>query len=150
MSLFVDESVEIGASASSVWEMLTRRGSTSKWAPEFTGGAPFRIESGWQIGDAVSWITADDQILVGGVVTAARPFTLLRFTVVPTGAPDPGLESEDGIRYDLSQRGGATTLRVRQGDFGTIDGGQGFYEQTVATWQRVLPILKQLAEGSPR
>ena len=148
MSLFVDENIEIAASANAVWAALTETDATSKWAPEFTGGAPFRIESGWQVGDAVGWITADGQTLVGGVVTAADAFALLRFTVVAAGTPDPGAESEDGIRYDLSEHGGVTTLRVRQGDFAPIDGGEGFYEQSVATWQRVLPLVKQLAEDS--
>jgi uncharacterized protein YndB with AHSA1/START domain len=43
--LFVEKTLEINAPASTVWDVLTNPEQTSEWAPEFAGGAEFRIES---------------------------------------------------------------------------------------------------------
>ena len=40
-----EKTIEINAPASKVWNVLTRREYTDQWAPEFTGGAEFHIES---------------------------------------------------------------------------------------------------------
>ena len=44
--LFVEKTIEINAPASVVWDVLTNLEHTSEWAPEFSGGGEFHIESG--------------------------------------------------------------------------------------------------------
>ena len=53
--LFVEKTIEINAPASTVWDVLTNPEQTSEWAPEFAGGAEFRIESDWKLGSPVLW-----------------------------------------------------------------------------------------------
>lgn len=50
---FVDKAIEIEASASKIWDVLTKREYTRQWAPEFMNGAPFYIESDWQLDSPV-------------------------------------------------------------------------------------------------
>ncbi len=53
--LFVNKTIEINAPASKVWDALTRREFTDQWAPQFTGGAEFHIDSDWKLGSPVVW-----------------------------------------------------------------------------------------------
>ncbi len=81
LKLFVDKTIEIDAPAFKVWDVLTRPEYTGQWAPEFSGGAPLRIESEWRVGSPVLWKDQDGKVVVEGNVTALEPEKLLRFTV---------------------------------------------------------------------
>src|SRR5215471_21529960 len=112
--LFVEKTIEINAPIAKVWDVLTRREQTGKWASEFTGGAPFYIESEWKLGSPVLWKDENGTVIVEGKVTAFEPHTLLRFTVFEVRGEKPPVTKEDGITYRSREQGGKTTLRVQQ------------------------------------
>lgn len=146
--LFVNKIIEISAPASRVWEVLTRRESTSEWAPAFAGGADFSIESAWEPGSPVLWKDQDGTVIVEGTVTALEPNRLLRFTVFDVRSARPPVTEEDGITYELTEQSGKTTLQLLQGDFSRMANGEHYRRLSSDIWDRVLPIIKALAEQS--
>lgn len=147
--LFVDLVIEIQAPAQAVWEALTLSKNTDQWAPLFSsGGAKFQLESHWELGNSVLWKSEDGSVVVEGTVTINDPFHVLRFTVFDTKSTRPEVDEEDGITYKLFEKDGITTLRVLQGDFSTIPDGKGqqYRDMSTKIWQKVLPIVKALAE----
>jgi uncharacterized protein YndB with AHSA1/START domain len=150
-SLYVQRSVEIDAPAMTVWDVLTRREFNSQWAPEFTSGSPFYIDSTWETGITVRWKDAEGRVLVEGQVMAREPHKLLRFTVLDVN-DSSGYQprEEDGITYRLWEKNGRTTLDIMQGDFSLMPDGAKYHELTAKTWERVLPKIKKLAELAER
>jgi uncharacterized protein YndB with AHSA1/START domain len=144
--LFVDESIEINAPAGSVWEVLTEREYTTKWATEFSGGSPFHIESDWKLGSPVLWKDSENKTIVEGNVTALETQKLLCFTVFDTRSERPPVTEKDGITYQLSQENSKTRLRVSQGDFSVMPDGKKYRDMSAEIWNRVLPKVKELAE----
>jgi uncharacterized protein YndB with AHSA1/START domain len=145
--LFVEKSIVINAPVSRVWEILTQRDYTARWASEFSNGSQFFIESDWQPGSRVLWIGPDGEVVVEGNVTALKPNRLLRFTVFDVRSPErPPVGDEDGITYELSEENGKTTLHVRQGDFSVMTNGEKYQQMSAQIWDRVLPKVQSLAE----
>lgn len=145
-NLFVDKSAEINAPISKVWEVLTERDLTSQWAPEFSGGSPFHIESDWKLGSPVSWKDAEGRTIVEGNVTALEPQRLLRFTVFDVRSERPPITEKDGITYELSEQDGQTRLHVLQGDFAARPDGEKYRDMSGEIWDRVLSRVKELVE----
>lgn len=146
--LFVNKTVEIDAPPSRVWEVLTRRIYTDLWALEFSSGGPQSyIESDWKLGSPVLWTGDDSKVIVEGTVTAMEPNTLLRFTVSDTRSEEKApAGKEDGITFKIAETNGKTLLQVLQGDFSVMPKGDKYYRLSAAAWDRVLPIIKRLAE----
>ncbi len=145
--LFVDKTIEIDALPFRVWDVLIKPEYNSQWAPEFNGGAPFRIESDWRIGAPVRWKGQENQTVVEGDVTRLEPEKLLRFTVFDVRASErPPVTEEDGITFELFQQGAQTRLHLRQGDFSAMRDGQKYQRMSEEIWDRVLPKIKKLAE----
>ncbi len=144
--LFVEKTIEINAPASKVWDVLTRREQTGEWAPEFSGGAQFHIDSDWNLGSPVLWKGQDGNVIVEGEVTALEPNTFLRFTVFDVRWEKPPVTEEDGITYELTEQSGKTTLRLLQGDFSVMAEGEKYHRLSAEVWDRVLPKIKALAE----
>ena len=144
--MFVEKTIAITASASNVWEVLTKRELTREWASAFSGGADFSIESDWEFGSPVLWKDQDGTTLVEGAVTALEPMTLLRFTVFDVRSEKPVVTEEDGSTYELTEQNGTTTLRLRQGDFSGMADAETYHRLSAAIWDRVLPKIKELAE----
>jgi uncharacterized protein YndB with AHSA1/START domain len=147
--LFVDQSIEISAPASKVWQVLTLRKHTAQWAPEFVNdSSQFSIESDWKLGSAVLWKGQDDNVVVEGNVTALVPNEILRFTVFDVRSERQPVSEEDGITYRLSEQNGKTTLQVLQGDFSAMPEGAKYRDLSTEVWKRVLPKVKALAESA--
>jgi uncharacterized protein YndB with AHSA1/START domain len=144
--LFTDQTVVINAQVEDVWRVITDKTHTPKWAQEFTNGAPFRIESGWQLSSPVLWKDESGKTIVEGTVTALDKPHLLRFTVFAANTSHATTTNEDGITWTLRAKQNATILRVRQGNFASVEGGEENYKQTELIWARILPIVKVLAE----
>lgn len=145
--LFIAKTIEINASASKVWDVLTSPEHTAEWAPEFAGGAEFHIESDWKPGSLVLWKGQDGKVIVEGNVTAIELNTFLRFTVFDVRGEKPSVTEEDGITYEFTEQNGKTTLRVLQGDFSVMAEGEKFHRMSAKVWDRVLPKVKVLAEN---
>ena len=148
-NLFVNKSIKINALAPRVWSVLTDAEYTRTWAPEFaTDGANYRIESDWKVGSAVLWKNDQAQTVVEGNVMALKPNELLRFSVFDVrNGSRARVGQQDGITFRLTERNGRTTLDVLQGDFSTLNDGKAFRDLSAAIWDRVLPKIKELAEG---
>jgi uncharacterized protein YndB with AHSA1/START domain len=146
--LFVDKTIEINAPTAKVWDALTKREYTDRWALEFSSGGPqFHIESDWKLNSPVLWKGEDGRVIVEGNVTALEPQKLLRFTVFDVRMENPPITEDDGITYELSKKNGKTKLHVRQGDFSALDDGEKYRDMSAQVWDRVLPKVKELAEA---
>jgi uncharacterized protein YndB with AHSA1/START domain len=146
--LYVDKSLEIDASSSRIWEILTFRTHTREWASEFTAGGPqLHIESEWAVGSSVWWKDQNGATVVEGTATARIRHTLLRFTVIDAHGARRVVGAEDGITFKLTERGGKTILCVSQGDFSTLPDGARYRDLTERVWERALPRITRLAEG---
>ncbi|MGE8203464.1 SRPBCC family protein [Heyndrickxia sp. NPDC080065] len=147
--LFVDKTIEINAPAPKVWNAITKRKNSDQWAQEFSSGGPeFHIESDWKLGSPVLWKGQDGNVIVEGNVTAANQKRLLRFTVFDVRSPErPPVTEEDGITFELSEEKGKTFLHILQGDFSVMTDGEKYRDLTVEIWDKVLPIIKKLAES---
>ena len=144
--LFVEKSIKINTPASSVWDVLTKPEFTDQWAPEFSGGAEFHIESDWKLGSPVLWKGQDGSVIVQGNVTALEPNKFLRFTVFDVRGEKPPVTEEDGITFELTEQNGKTLLKISQGDFSTMAEGEKYRDLSAEIWDRVLPKVKELAE----
>ena len=142
--LIVNQSIEIEASSSKVWDVLTKAELTERWVKNF--GIDGKIVSDWQLGSLVQWQGNDGFVYVEGNVTALDPGKMVRFTVFDTRSERPPISEEDGITYRLSDIDGHMLLTIRQGDFGKMPDGEKYYLATVEIWAKVLPQLKALAE----
>jgi uncharacterized protein YndB with AHSA1/START domain len=103
--LFADQTITISAPIEKVWQAITDKAYTSQWAKEFTNGAPFRIESDWQLSKPVAWRNKAGKVLVEGIVNALDKPRLLRFTVFAANAPHAATTEEDGITWRLQSEG---------------------------------------------
>jgi len=149
--LYVERSIEIDASPSRVWEVLTKPQFTQKWAGEFGAAGP--IDSNWTLGSMVLWRNAKGEVYVRGNVTAVSPLKLLRFTVCdvfnPALRPTSGLaEHEITQSYSLAGDRENTILSTSHGDFGQLATGAILYPLVLQLWDRLLPKIKGLAEGT--
>jgi uncharacterized protein YndB with AHSA1/START domain len=148
--LFVDKTIIINAPTGKVWEILTKPENSDAWAAEFSSGGPrFRIESDWQLGGEVLWKGDDGTVIVEGKVTALEPNKLLRYTVADTRSAKVEMSEEDGITFELTEQNRVTTLHLLHGDFSVIPDNQGakFRDLSAQIWDRVLPLIKKLAEA---
>jgi len=149
--LYVESSIEIEASPSRVWDILTKPEWTAKWAVEFGANGP--IDSSWALGSPVLWRNSKGDVYVRGNVTAVIPNTLLRFTVCDVFSPDmrptSGLaEDEITQTYSLAGDGNRTILSTAHGDFVMLANGEKLYPLVIKLWDRLLPRIKELAEGA--
>ena len=146
--LFVCQSIEIKASPSKVWAVLTEPEFTDQWATDFVGGAEFHIESEWKPGSPVLWKDAAGNVVVQGNVTALEPDHLLRYTAFDGRSPEkPTFKAQDGITYKLMQKNGQLTFHLMQGDFASLSEGEKYKEASAKVWSRVLPKIKALSEA---
>ncbi|WML28208.1 SRPBCC domain-containing protein [Neobacillus sp. OS1-33] len=148
--LFVDQTIEINASASKVWEVLTVSEYNNHWATEFSSGGPqFHLDSTWELGSPVLWKGEDGTVIVEGNVTANEQNKILRFTVFDVRSAEKALVTEeDGITFHLSEKNGKTTLHILQGDFSVIPEGKKYRDLSAEIWDKVLPSIKKMAEAA--
>lgn len=147
--LFVDKTIEIEAPAAKVWEAITKKEYTEKWAVEFSSGGPqFYLDSNWKLESPVLWKGQDDTVIVEGNVTAVEKNKLLRYTVFDVRSPErPAVTEDDGITFQLSEKNGKTTLHILQGDFSAMTDGEKYRDMSADIWDKVLPKIKTLAEN---
>lgn len=148
--LFVDKNIIINAPAANVWNIITNPEHNLVWAVEFSSGGPkFHIDSTWQLGSPVYWKGEDGTVIVEGNVTAVEPYKLLRFTVFDVRFTErPKVSEEDGITFELTEDGGVTNLHILQGDFSGMTDGKKYRDLSAEIWDKVLPVIKRLAESN--
>lgn len=141
--LFVEQSIEIQASASRVWDVMTNPLHTKewikKWWPDFAV-----LESEWKVGSPIRWKIADDIIGAEGTVSVVEPFTMLRFSF---HVNDPTTSKQEELTYRFEKHPGGTKLSVSVGDFGDTPEHELCYPGAQEAWETSLPEIKELAES---
>ncbi|EKE29964.1 MAG: hypothetical protein ACD_2C00071G0003 [uncultured bacterium (gcode 4)] len=142
--LFIDKKVEINAPPAMVWDVLTKSEYTNQWAKEFWWN--MTVVSDWKLGSPVLWKNPEWKVEVEGNVTMVNPWVFLRFTVFDVSTWRIEVSDDDGITFELEDRGDKTLLHLTHGDFSVMDEGQKFYDMTLESWESVLPKIKELSE----
>lgn len=142
--LYIDKSIEIAASKSKVWEVLTSPALNANWAGEFSPG--MRLESDWKMGDPVLWKQTDGRVVVEGNVTKVEPEKFLRFTVFDVEMGRYPAAEDDGMTFELKEENGKTNLHVLHGDFSVLPEGRKYYDMTIDAWKKILPKIKEISE----
>lgn len=146
-NLFVENTIEINAPASKVWDYLTK--------PELTKQYMFGCEtvSDWKKGSELLWKgqhEGKDIIYVKGVIVEIQPGKRLIYTTIdPHSNIDDVSENYLHVTYDLSEKNGKTTLHVKQGDYSTVAEGERRYKEASnggEGWNPILVEIKKLAE----
>lgn len=142
--LFIDKTVKINASASKVWDVLTKSEYTNKWVNEFAPG--MTLVSNWKLWSPVLWVDINWKVVVEWNVTKVEPGKFLRFTVFDIELGRHNVTEEDGMTFELKSKDNKTNLHLIHGDFSVLEDGNEYYEMTLDAWNKILPIIKELAE----
>ncbi len=139
--LVVKKSITINATASKIWEALTK----SEWTRKYMFGCD--VVSDWKSGDAIVFKDSSGVVQVKGNIVNIAPGKLLKFTVF---GPTMGLQDVPSnyttVTYELSPGKGHTIVSVAQGDFAGVEQGEKRYNETGGGWDFALNKLKEALE----
>jgi uncharacterized protein YndB with AHSA1/START domain len=147
--LFVENEIIIQASASKIWDILTNPEQTKKYM--------FGCEalSYWKPDDPLIWKgewEGEEKIFVTGYIVSIIPNEHLAFTTFDPNNPNikdiPG--NHTTVTYDLYETDNGILLKVKQGDFATVDEGEKRFKETYNNgegWNPILKEIKKLAEA---
>jgi uncharacterized protein YndB with AHSA1/START domain len=146
--LIIQNTIDIHAPASTVWNALTNPEETKKYM--------FGCEalSDWKEGSPLIWkgnFNGVELIAVKGTIRKIRPGQYLEYTVIdPNNQKIPDLpENYLIVTLDLSEKDGTTTLNATQGDYNTVAEGADRYRHSVegGGWQPILEAIKAQVEA---
>jgi len=146
--LIVENSIEIDAPPSKVWDALTNPAQTKKYM--------FGCEaiSEWKKGSPLLWKmdqNGHDLIVVKGDIVDINPGKYLKYTTID---PNSGIadipENYLTVTYSLEEKNGRTVLSVSQGDYSKVGDGDKRYAETVegGGWNPILVLVKNLVESA--
>ncbi|MBS1771454.1 MAG: SRPBCC domain-containing protein [Bacteroidetes bacterium] len=148
MALTVENTIEINAPASKVWDVLINPEQTKKYM--------FGCEtvSDWKPGSTLIWRMMHEGqpfIPVKGEVISIDPNKELVYSVIaPDNAEIPDIpENYLFVTYRLTEHNGTTTLYVSQGDYSKVAMGEKRYRETYNNgegWNPILVQIKAIAE----
>ncbi len=139
-TFFAKATILINASASKVWEALTR--------PELIQQYLFgtHVTTDWQVGSPITYegIWEGKAYKDKGQILQVKPGQLLvsTFWSALSGLPDIP-ENYQTVRYELSAEGGGTRLTITQDNNAT----QEEANHSAQTWSMVLDGMKKVIEG---
>lgn len=145
--LFIQNTIQINASAAIVWDILTN--------PEKTKIYMFGCEalSNWNPGDELIWkgnYEGKDVVFVIGNIVAIEPNKKLIYT---TFDPNSAIENIPSnylfVTYVLKEENKVTILKVTQGDYNKVAEGERRYQESFNNgegWNPILVAIKKLAE----
>jgi uncharacterized protein YndB with AHSA1/START domain len=146
--LFIENNIQIAASAAKVWDALTNPSETKKYM--------FGCEtvSDWAIGSPLLWQAEYEgqlMVFVKGHVLAIIPNKLLVYSVFdPNSTMDDIPENYLNVTYKLTETNGATLLTVTQGDYSTVAEGARRFEESSnggEGWNPILVLIKSQVEA---
>ena len=140
--LFVEQSIEIQAPVSKVWDVMTNPLHTKEWIKEWWPDFAV-LEAEWKVGSPMRWKIVDGIIGAEGTVSVVEPFTMLRFSF---HVNDPTMSKQEEITYKFERNDGGTKLWVSVGDFGDTPEHELCYPGAQEAWKMSLPKIKALAE----
>ena len=147
--LFITNSINIHASASTVWNALVNPEQTKKYM--------FGCEtvSDWKPGSELLWrgeYEGKEMVFVKGKVLQIEPGKYLAYTVIdPNNAAIADLpENYLTVTYTLKEENGITNLVVTQGDYSKVAEGEKRYQDSYNNgegWNPILIEIKKLVEA---
>ncbi len=145
--LEVTNTILINASASTLWDVLTK--------PEYTKRYMFGCEtvSEWKVGSELLWkgsYEGKEMIFVKGHIKEMVPHTKLVYsTFDPNAAMADISENYTDVTYLLLEENGVTTLTASQGDFAKVADGERRFKEVSNNgegWNPILVEIKKVAE----
>lgn len=142
-ALEIRQSIEVAAPASTLWRVLTE----NEFIRQYMFGC--NAESDWKPGSPLLWKGAADGVLyVKGHVVSIDPPRRLVYTVIDPNSSIADVPSNYlTVTYELQDRGGSSTLEIVQGDFSTVENGEGRYQDALGGGDSILMAIKKLAEA---
>lgn len=145
--LTVQNTIQINASLSRVWDVLVKPEETKKYM--------FGCEtvSDWNIGSELLWrgeYEGQQMVFVKGFIKVLEPGKKLVYTVI-----DPNSDMEDipanylNVTYELKEENGQTIFTVTQDGFEGAADGEKRYKDTYNNgegWNPILVEIKKVAE----
>lgn len=139
--LFTNESLEIRAPASRVWEVLTR----ARWIREWQEEPAYIADEELRLGSELLWRDAGGGVSVRGEVVAVEPGR--RVSIAQRDAAwDAVAPDAFSCTYTLMEDRGATMLTYTMGDFARIPGGAAAFEASDSLENAELQKIRTLAE----
>ncbi len=134
--------ITIRASAAAVWDALTN----PKLIKQYLFGTDCR--SDWKVGSAITYAGTWEgkPYQDKGVILELVPNKLLKSTYWSSFSGKPDVpESYNTVTYEISQKGGETTLTVTQDNNGSKESA----DHSAENWRKVLATIKDLLEKQP-
>lgn len=139
--LFVEKSIDINASPSVLWKVLTDVELNPSWIEEWWPDVS--LLSSWEKGSPVIWKYSNGDIGALGDVKFVDPEKVIRFSFIVNG--DQNIKEE--MTFVLHWRRSHTHLTVTMGDFGDSPEHFAYYSGANESWSRALPKIKFMAEN---
>ena len=144
--LIIRDSIAIHASASRVWEILTRPNETRK----YMFGCEARTD--WKTDSPLLWnalIDGKEVTLVKGNIIEIEHNRFLAYTMIdPRSGIEDIPENYLTVSYELSVDNELTILTITQGDFSIIENGLKRYNEAIEEggWNAILSMVRDIAE----
>lgn len=145
--LIIENTIEIHASATRVWDVLVNPEETKKYM--------FGCEtvSDWKKGGELLWrgeYEGKEMIFVKGTILDIQPGKYLAYTTIdPNSTIDDTSENYLTVTYTLWEKDGKTNFTVTQGDYSKVAEGERRYTESYNNgegWNPILVQIKQLVE----
>ena len=145
---FIINEIEIKAKASKIWDVLTK----AEYTKEYMFGC--ETVSDWKVGSLLEWKgkwDGQDMIFVKGFILKNKPFESFVYTVFdPNNSSIKDVpENYLTVSYELKDLNGMVQLKVTQGDYNLVEGGEKRYAESYNNglgWSPFLEQIKIIAE----
>ena len=143
----IQNTIEITADATKVWDVLTKPGETKKYM--------FGCEtvSDWEEGSELLWkadYEGKEMVFVSGYIKNINAPKLLKYSVIDPNAAYPKTpENHLNVTYELAPAEGKTILTVTQDGFENAAEGEKRYNDSYNKgegWNPLLVQIKKIAE----
>jgi uncharacterized protein YndB with AHSA1/START domain len=145
-NLIAEETIEIEAPVSVIWELLTDPDKIKKWFP---GKMDFKSEGILEMGNEMYWKNSNGKTFAKGTVIEIEPERYIRISM---HFADWDKEADtDALThiYSIFQKNKKIRLTHTYGDFAKVPGGKKLYEEYIATaapGNTALKTIKEMAE----
>lgn len=145
-ALIVREDIHIKAPAEIVWKHLTTAESTRIYM------YGIGIQSTWKVGEPVNWFGPNkegkEELILTGTLLAYDPYNSYQYDIfwIASDREDiPDNYTTVTMVFEPTTEG--THLKIEQGDFSTLSGGEAAFKETPGMWRSALQQVKELAEA---
>lgn len=141
-ALEIRQSIEVAASASTLWRVLTE----NEFIRQYMFGC--NAESDWKPGSALLWKGAADGVLYvkGRVISIDPPRELVYMVIDPNSSIADVPSNYLTVTCKLTERDGSSTFEIVQGDFAAVENGKDRYKDALGGGDSILLAIKKLAE----